>query len=67
MNRLQWVRDYEWPKARDKALMAVAWRLPRRLAMWTAVRVISHATVGEYSSTVVTELTAVDVLKRWPD
>jgi hypothetical protein len=43
----------------------VVWRLPRRLAYWCAIRVIAHATTGEYSNQVVPELTAMDALKRW--
>jgi hypothetical protein len=33
--------------------------------MWAAVRLGAHATQGEYSNTVVPELTFVDALKRW--
>lgn len=49
----------------DKFYEALAWLVPKRLAYWCAVRVISRATVGEYSTQVVPELTAMDALKRW--
>jgi len=42
-----------------------AWHLPRRLVYWCAIRLISQATVGEYSSTVVPDLTAIEALRRW--
>lgn len=49
----------------EKAIMAIAWMLPRTLVMWCAVRVLAHATTGEWSSQVVPELTAMDALERW--
>jgi hypothetical protein len=33
--------------------------------MWCAVRLMAHATVGQYSKQIVPELTAIDALKRW--
>lgn len=50
----------------EKIAMYIAWRLPRRLVMWCAIRVIAHATQGEYSSQIVPELSAMDALQRWP-
>jgi hypothetical protein len=49
----------------DRVWQWIAWRLPRRLVMWAAVRLIIHATAGEYSAQVVPELTAMDALRRW--
>lgn len=49
----------------ERVCTAIAWRLPRRLVMWCAIRVIAHATQGPYSGQVVPELTAMDALKRW--
>ena len=53
---------YKWP---ERFWMALAWKLPRSLAMWAAVRVIAHATTGPYGNTVVPDLTAMDALQRW--
>lgn len=50
---------------KDKIQMWFAWRLPKWLVKWAAVRLVAHATTGEYGSTVVPELTAMDALKRW--
>jgi hypothetical protein len=50
----------------DNLWMALAWKLPRRLVYWCAVRVGAHATTGAYSSQVVPDLTFTDALQRWP-
>ena len=50
---------------REKIQMWVAWKLPRWLVRWASVRMIANATQGEYSSTVVPELGAMEALKRW--
>lgn len=49
----------------EKFWMFVAWRLPKPLVAWCAVRVGAHATQGQYSNQVVPELTFMDGLKRW--
>jgi hypothetical protein len=49
----------------EKVLMKIAWSLPRRLALWCAIRVMAHATTGKYSKQVVPELLAMEALKRW--
>lgn len=51
----------------NRVAMKVAWLLPRRVVMWAYIRVGSHATTGEYSNTVVPELSMMEALKRWPD
>lgn len=49
----------------DDALLWIAYKLPRRLVMWCAVRVINHACVGEHEHQVVPDLAALDALERW--
>lgn len=49
----------------ERVWMWIAWHLPRTLVMWAAVRLMAWATTGEYSNTVVPDLTAMDALKRW--
>lgn len=49
----------------EKFWMFVAWRMPKTLVMWCAVRVGAHATQGEYGDQVVPELKFMDGLKRW--
>ncbi len=45
----------------------LAWKLPRQLVLWCAIRVVAHATTGKFSNQVVPDLTAMDALKRWDD
>jgi hypothetical protein len=49
----------------EKLQMWVAWRMPKWLVKWCAVRLMAHATQGAYSNQVVPELGAIDALKRW--
>lgn len=52
-------------RAGDATLMAIAWRVPRRLAMWCTVRVMVEATTGEHSDQIVPDLLATEALERW--
>jgi hypothetical protein len=66
--RYAWLdRRYLLAKRREKAVMWVAWHLPRTLVMWCYMRVATHATTGRYGGTVVPELTMMDAIKRWDD
>lgn len=59
------IRHYWWPKRKELFWQFIAWHLPRKLVMWSYVRVGAHATTGEYGSTIVPELSMMDALKRW--
>lgn len=48
-----------------KFWMWLAWRLPRNLVYMAAIRLVAHATTGEYADTVVPEITAMEAVKRW--
>ncbi len=50
---------------KERLLTWIAWRLPKSIVKWAAVRMFAHATTGEYSGQVVPDLTAMDALKRW--
>lgn len=50
---------------KDKIIMWIAYRLPKRLVYWCAIRVSAHATTGKYSSQIVSELRAMDAIRRW--
>lgn len=43
----------------------LAFRMPRKLVYWCAVRVAAYATSGRYEHQIVPELRATDALKRW--
>jgi hypothetical protein len=49
----------------ERVVRAIVWRLPKVVVYWAAIRVISHATSGQWSSQIVPELHAVDALERW--
>lgn len=54
-------------RLKEKLLMAIAWRLPRALVYWCAVRVGSHATTGQWGNESPTTLLMMDALKRWDE
>lgn len=56
---------YEINKKYDALLRTIAWHLPKRLVMWSTMRVIANATTGKYSDQEVPALTAMDAIKRW--
>lgn len=45
----------------------LAWRLPGKLVYWAAVRLLTAATAGKHSNTVVSELTGIEALNRWEE
>ena len=49
----------------DRFAKWLAWKLPRRLVMWKAIRLKANATQGAYSDQDVPDLTAMDALDRW--
>lgn len=51
----------------EKFWMALAWKLPKKLVYWAAIRVFANATGSKYGKTVVVQLTVMDALKRWDD
>jgi hypothetical protein len=59
---MNWWRHY----GRDRFWMRVAYWLPSRLVYFASVRMIAHATTGEYGATIVPELSAMDAIDRWP-
>jgi len=61
------LREYYKNKISDRFYLWFVWRLPKRLIMWSSVRLIAYATTGKYATTVVPELTAMDALGCWDD
>jgi hypothetical protein len=55
----------EAARLKEKAIIAIAWALPKTLVMWCAMRVGAHATTGEHSNQIVPELNFMDAVKRW--
>ena len=59
--------NYERDRFSEKLWIFIAWHLPKALIKWSAIRLIANATQGKYSDAVVTDLTAMDALKRWDE
>jgi len=58
---------YKRSKMKERVWMWIAWKLPRKLVMWTTIRLIAYATSGEFGNTIVPELSAMDAVKRWDE
>uniref|UniRef100_A0A6M3XZD9 Uncharacterized protein n=1 Tax=viral metagenome TaxID=1070528 RepID=A0A6M3XZD9_9ZZZZ len=43
----------------------IAWKIPKLLVYWCAIRVGAYATTGEYSNQEVPILTFMEALRRW--
>ena len=64
-DRIRWYLEDTVGRLPDKICMFVAWRLPRRLIMWCAMRLGAHATQGQYETQIVPELNFMDAMERW--
>lgn len=49
----------------DRTFRFIAWKLPKRLVAWCYFRVAAYATSGDYSSTIVPDLSMMDAIHRW--
>jgi hypothetical protein len=49
----------------EKIVMAIAWKLPKRLVMWCGYRIGANATQGQFGNTVVPDLKFMDAMARW--
>ena len=49
----------------DKFYRWLAYRLPKRFAMWVYFDILAKATTGKYGNTVVPDLTAMDAIDRF--
>lgn len=53
-----------WYRFKLRAGIWIGYRMPMWVKYWCANDLIAKATTGEYGSTIVPELTAMEVLKR---
>lgn len=58
-------QDNEGSCGVERMFWFMAWHLPKRLVYFAAIRLVVHATQGQWSSTEVPKLYAMDALKRW--
>jgi len=55
-------------RMRDKlSWFAARCLLPDRVAYFSAINVVAHATTGNHSNTIATELRAMEAIKRFAD
>ncbi len=50
---------------KERVAYWTAWHIPRWLVYFATIRLVAHATTGQFSSTAVPELGAMDAIKRW--
>ena len=51
--------------AKDKIAIWIAWKMPKRIVHWCAIRVAAYATQGKYTTQIVPDLTAMDATDRF--
>lgn len=51
---------------RDKFFCWLAWLLPRRLAYWAAIRVLTWASTREFSHREMGSITVIEAIQSWP-
>ena len=56
---------YEISRLQEKLWIWLAWHLPKTLVKWTSIRLMAHATTGEYGSQETPSVTCVEALQRW--
>jgi len=49
----------------EKAWLWIAWHLPGKLVYTASIRLMAHATTGEYGNTIPDELNVMEAFKRW--
>jgi len=49
----------------DKFWFWIAYKLPRKLVYFAVIRLGAEVTTGEWSNTVVPELSLMDAISRW--
>ena len=52
---------------KDKFYSWLSYRLPKKLVYFCVIRLMTFATTGKYSNTIVPELSGMDALERWED
>jgi hypothetical protein len=55
---------YDMYKVPEKVCVWIAWKLPKPLVMWCAIRLMAHATTGQYNQE-PDSVSIMDALKRW--
>lgn len=51
---------------REKLMLKFVWMLPNKLVYWCAIRLMAHATQGEWGNESPTKVNIMTALQRWP-
>lgn len=51
-------------RIKEKIVTWIAWHLPKSIVYWSTIRAGVYATTGEYSDTIVPEISYTEVLQR---
>jgi len=60
-----WEIKHEYNKIKERWMMKIAWKMPKWLVYFCAIRLGAHATTGKYGSKIVPELNFMEAIKRW--
>lgn len=52
-------------RIKEKLAIELAWRLPRRLVYWCAIRIGAAATTGQWGKEETPTLTFANAIDRW--
>ena len=59
-----WQKSERWP---ERIAIWIAWRLPKKVALWAMIRVAAHATTGKWGHIHPGLLTYGDMHDRWSE
>jgi len=54
-----------WNRLKDWMSMTIAFKLPKRIAYWSTIRVGAHATCGEWGNESPTDLKLMTAVERF--
>jgi len=52
-------------EVQEMIIIKIAWRLPHKLVMWCAIRLIANATQGEWGGECPDDVSVMQALDRW--
>ena len=61
----QWRCEVRKEVMKEKVMMWIAWKMPKWLVYFCAIRLGANATTGKHGSQIVPDLNFMDALKRW--
>lgn len=65
MDRIKLELRLFYNKSLENTQIWIAWHMPRSMVTWCAIRLMAHATQGQWGMSSPTELDCVSALNRW--